>query len=80
MHIYIGGWSCETNREIVSVWFVRASGRERLGDAVWTCEIMILARLGGWRSVGAPVRGVAWRGVGSQPFGHALNLLACYLL
>ena len=62
VHTYIGGWDCESNREIVFVSFVRAcvraSGRARRGEAVWACEALFLAGLGCGRSSCAPVCGV----------------------
>ena len=82
IHIYIytyiysywssGLWAKLGNRVSVCP-CVRASGRAKRGEAV----CVLLPRLGGWGSVCAVVRGVAWLGVFRTWLGHALSLLVC---
>ena len=47
-HIFVGGWGCESNREIgfVSFSFVRACVRARRGEAAWAREAMLVLPLG----------------------------------
>ena len=70
IYIYIGGWDCESNREIVFVSFVRASGR---GEAVWACEALFFPGLGCGRS-SCPV---GWRG-GGVTSGSLARWIAAY--
>ena len=80
---YIGGWDCESNREIVFVSFVRACVRAGGRGEAKLCGRVRRCFFSGWGAGGRVVLrcGVAWRG-GVEAWrclglGRVLNLVAC---
>ena len=66
LKLYIGGWDCESNREIVFVSFVRACVRAGGRGEAKLCARVRRCCFRGWVAAAEFVlRGVAWRGVSS---------------